>query len=199
MELIPFKRPTDHYEEEIGGIDEQICELIRKRKDISNNNPGYPPFEYISKWAEKFNLYENQLKSVFSSLWNESSYKPVVEPDGFRKNLQILKIIEKDDSLFYVTFIRQYSNASLINFNIDRNDISDSSNCKSKHSSFELFIGEEYNCRMKSGCGSGEHYCYNFVVSPALPDDVSGIDLTFIEYEIPLMEKKKVDEIIIHL
>lgn len=199
MELMPFRRPTDHYDERIIKIDEQICELIRKRKDISNNNPGYPPFEYISKWAEEFNLYENQLKSVFGSLWNEAPYKPVVKPNGFRMNLPVLKIVEKDNCLFSITVIRQYSNASIINFNIDKSDISDSSNCKSKYSSFELFIGEEYNCRMKSGSGAGDYFFYSFVVSPALPDDVSGIDLTFKEYEMPLIEKKEITEVVIHL
>jgi hypothetical protein len=199
VELMPFRRPTDHYEEKIVKIDEQICELIKKRKEISKNNPGYPPFEYISKWALKFDLYENQLKSVFSSLWEEALYKPVVEPEEFRMNIPVLKITEKDNRLFSITVIRQYSNASIINFIIDKNDIDDVSNRISKHSSFELFIGNEYNCRMKSGGGAADHFCYNFVVSPALPDDVSGIELIFKEYEIPLIEKKEIAEVVISL
>lgn len=199
MELMPFKRPTNHYYEGIHKIDEKICELIKERKEISNSNPGYPPFEYISKWAEKFDLYENQLKSVFSSLWDEALYKPLVEPEEFRMNIPVLKIAEKDNRLFSITVIRQFSNASIVNFIIDNNDIDDSSNCKHKHSSFELFIGDEYNCRMKSGGGGADHFCYNFVVSPALPDDVSGIELIFKEYEMPLMEKKEITEVVIHL
>jgi hypothetical protein len=75
---MPFKRPTTHYDERINQIDQQICELIKQRKEISNNNPGYPPFEYISNWAEKFDLYQDQLKSVFTSLWNEDMYRPIV-------------------------------------------------------------------------------------------------------------------------
>lgn len=38
MEPMPFKRPTDHYDEEIKYIDEKICELINKRKEISKDN-----------------------------------------------------------------------------------------------------------------------------------------------------------------
>lgn len=199
MELMPYRRPTDHYDEGITQIDEQICELIKQRKEVSNNNPGYPPFEYISKWAEKYGLYENQLKSVFSSLWNESLYKPVVEPHGFRMNLPVLKVFEEDNRLFSVIYIRQYSNASVVNFNVDRSDENDSSNRRPKHSQFELFIGEEYNCRMKSGGGAADHFCYSFVVSPPLPDNVSGIDLIFKEHEIPVREKTAANEVIIHL
>lgn len=49
MEVSSFNRPTTHYDEKIYEIDKEICELIKKRKDISNNNPGYPPLKYISK------------------------------------------------------------------------------------------------------------------------------------------------------
>ncbi|MCY0902631.1 MAG: hypothetical protein OWU32_10675, partial [Firmicutes bacterium] len=74
-----FERPTDHYDEGIVAIDEQICALIKKRKDISNNNPGYPPFELLAKWAKQFELYEDLLKSVFGNLRNEQMYRPRVE------------------------------------------------------------------------------------------------------------------------
>ena len=52
MEVSSFNRPTTHYDEKIYEIDKEICELIKKRKDISNNNPSYPPLKYISKWAD---------------------------------------------------------------------------------------------------------------------------------------------------
>jgi hypothetical protein len=45
---MPFKRPTTHYDQRINEIDEQLCKLIKQRKEISNNNPGFPPLEYIS-------------------------------------------------------------------------------------------------------------------------------------------------------
>mgnify|MGYP006862803183 CR=1 FL=1 len=54
MEVSSFNRPTTHYDEKIYEIDKKICELIKECKDISNNNPGYPPLKYISKWADEF-------------------------------------------------------------------------------------------------------------------------------------------------
>lgn len=90
MKRMPFERPTEHYDEKIKQIDEKICELINQRKEMSNNNPGYPPFEYISNWARKFDLYEDLLKSVFSSLWNEKIYMPFVEPEQFRRRSSAL-------------------------------------------------------------------------------------------------------------
>lgn len=201
MELLPFNRPTTYYDERVKQIDEKICELIKQRKEISNNNPGYPPFEYVSQWAEKFDLYEEQLKFVFKSLWNEKAYRPFVKPNGFRMNLPVLKIVEKDNSLFSVIFIRQYSNSSVINFNIDLNETRDTSNFQLIRNNFKLSIGEEYDCRMTSGSGGKDHYSYNFVVSPPLPDNFCGIDLRFKEYKIIIGEGEKStgNEVVIHL
>ena len=102
MKRMPFRRPTTHYNEDIKQIDEKLCELIKKRKEISNNDPGYPPFEYITDWAEKFDLYEDLLKSIFSSLWKDEIYKPFVEPKDYIKNLPVLKSLELDNKLFSV-------------------------------------------------------------------------------------------------
>ncbi|WML33526.1 hypothetical protein [Clostridium sp. OS1-26] len=48
-------------------------------------------FEYISNWAEKFDLYDELLNSIFASLWNDKIYKPLIEPEGFQRNLPVLK------------------------------------------------------------------------------------------------------------
>lgn len=59
MKRMQFIRPTEHYDQRITDIDEQICALIKQRKERSDNNPGFPSFEYISDWAAKFELYED--------------------------------------------------------------------------------------------------------------------------------------------
>ncbi|MFW2490175.1 hypothetical protein ACN077_16645 [Clostridium chromiireducens] len=199
MKRIPFNRPTTHYDERVTQIDEKICELIKQRKEISDNNPGYPPFEYITNWAEKFTLYEDQLKSVFGTLWNEEVYRPIVEPNGFRLNLPVLKSIEINNQIYSVISIRQYSNASVVIFNKDWDNTNDFLDNKLTHTTFELFINEYYNCSMISGAGGDGHFHYNFTVSPPLPDDFSGVDLIFKERFIPLIENKTGIEIVIHL
>ena len=199
MKRMPFKRPTTHYDEKIKEIDEQLCELIKQRKEISNDNPGYPPFEYISNWAEKFGLYEDLLKSVFSSLWNEKWYKPSVEPEGFIRNLSVLKSIEIDNRLFSVICIRQYSNCSVVNFNIDWDNTSDSSEDKLRHANFELSIDEQYDCRMLDGAGGEGHLHYNYIVSPQLPENFSGIGLIFQEYDFHSGDKQIGNDIVMRL
>jgi hypothetical protein len=199
MKRMAFNRPTTHYDEAIRQIDEKICELIQQRKEISGNNPGYPPFEYIADWAERFDLYEDQLKSVFSSLWHEKMFKPFVEPEGFQRSLPVLKSIEIEDRLFSVISIRQYSNSSIVNFNIDWDNTSDLSEGMPRHHNFELSIADRYECRMLDGSGGHGHFHYNFIVSPPLPDNLSGITLTFKEHEVPLSGNQIGPDIVIQL
>lgn len=199
MKRILFKQPTTHYDERIKQIDEKICELVKQRKEISNNNPGYPPFEYINNWAEKFDLYEELLKSIFGSLWNEKIYRPFVEPEGFQRNLQVLKAIEVDKRLFSVISIGQYSNSSIVNFNIDWDNTSDLSERQQRHTHFELFIDNRYDCRMEDGAGGNGHFHYNFIVSPPLPDNISGVELIFKEYNSPSGDKQIGQDIVMRL
>lgn len=200
MERLPFERPTEYYDEKIKQVDEKICELINKRKEISKNNPGYPPFEYIADWAEKFDLYEDFLKSLFGALMNEKRYKPLVKPEGFQKNLPVLKYVEVENHLFSVPCIRQYSNASIINFNVDWDSIGEAlEHSTRRHISYEMFIDDQHDCRMLNGSGGDGCFHYNFIVSPALPDDISGIELIFTELEHPLRDRKIGKSIVIQL
>lgn len=121
MEQMSFESPTNHYDERIATIDEQICQLINQRKDLSNNNPGFPTKPYIADWSKKYHLYEDFLNSIFSSFFYEDIYKPVVEPKGFIKNIPILKSFERGDVFYTVTFMRQFENASIVHLNIDSN------------------------------------------------------------------------------
>jgi hypothetical protein len=193
MKRMPFEPPTEHYDERIESIDEKICDLIKLRKDISNNNPGFPTKHLITAWSNKYNLYEDLLNGVFGHLLNEEMYRPVVEPKGFIKNIPILKSYEEDDLFYSLTFIGQFENASVVHFNIDRNDSDETPRMYREHQWFELCIvdGEvtDYDCRNEGGGGSRGHTSYSFIVSPPLPDDISTLKFVFKEYKTPFKTK----------
>ncbi len=197
MKKLPFERPREHYEENIFSIDERICELIQKRKELSGNNPGFPPIEYIQDWAKKYGLYEDLLNALFGTLCADEQFRPQVEPSGFQRYIPVLKSVVKGHSLYSVTFIRQYENASVVNFNIDWDEAEDS--LGDHHHFWELYINEDYHCTMEFGGGSGEHLNNNFTVSPRLPDDVSGLQLIFRESEEPFSGQTTGVEIVIDL
>ncbi|THE12030.1 hypothetical protein E1I69_12760 [Bacillus timonensis] len=189
MKRLPFEPPTDHYDKRIEEIDEQICKLMQQRKVLSNNNPGFPTKKLISSWAEKYNFYDDFLNSVFAHFLNEEIFRPVVEPQGFLRNIPILKSFELDDVFYSVTFVRQYENASIVHFNIDREDTDDDMPRRLHEPNlFNLSIegtAIDYDCRNEGGGGSRGHESFTFIVSPALPDDPSELKLVFKQYKLP--------------
>ncbi|MEK5237199.1 hypothetical protein NST99_16040 [Paenibacillus sp. FSL L8-0470] len=198
MKRMPFERPTEHYDTRIMDIDEKICELIKQRKDISGNNPGFPPLEQISKWAADFELYEDFLKAIFGSLLSEEHFKPLIEPSGFRQHIPVLQSIEQGEYFYTLTSMRQYSNASVITFNIDWDVTVDDliRHSYKHHKHFELELGEAYDCRMSDGGSSTGRAAYNYVISPPLPDNISGVELKFKEYIGPFKNKETGTEIV---
>ncbi|PEF40747.1 hypothetical protein CON84_03685 [Bacillus sp. AFS094228] len=87
MKRMPFEQPTDHYDKKVFSIDEQLCALLKQRKEISNNDPGFPPHKNISNWAQRFGLYEDLLNTVFGTLRNDEEFRPRVEPKKFRRHI----------------------------------------------------------------------------------------------------------------
>lgn len=195
MKRMPFERPTEHYDERIIHIDEQICSLIKQRKDISGNHPGFPPFELITKWSASFGVYEDLLKALFGTMMNEEHFKPMVEPAAFRKHIPLLKAAEQGERFYTLTSIKQFSNASVLVLNIDWDEEPELQFNAREHHHFELFISEQYDCRMISGGSRSDHASYKYVVSPPLPDDLSGIEFRFTKYSGPFMKNKTGDEI----
>lgn len=198
-----FERPTEHYDEKIEAIDEQICHLIKQRKDLSKNDAGFPTNELISAWAEKYGLYEDFLNGLFGHFLHEEMYRPTVEPQGFLRNIPILKSFEKDDLFYSVTFVRQFENASIVHLNIDRDDSDDMPGVFVDHDFLELSIedgkGTAYDCRNVGGGGTGGHTSYQFIVSPPLPDDLSEIEWTFKAYETPFGTKPTAFEFVVKM
>lgn len=198
MKRLPYERPMEHYDERITDIDEQLCSLIRRRKEASDQNPGFPPFELITGWAGLYGLQEEFVKAVFGTLLNEEHFQPMVEPVDFRKHIPVLKSLEQRERFFTLTSIRQYSNATVIILNVDwdapelqfeRQEIR-------QHYHYQLFAGEGYDCRMMNGGSRADHASYKFVVSPPLPDDLTGIEFRFQEH-VGLFDKTEpVNEII---
>lgn len=198
MKRMPFIRPTEHYDQRIVDLDEHICALIKQRKEISDNNPGFPPFEYIAEWANTYDLYEDFLKMVFGTFLSDEHYKPMVEPIGFRKHIAVMQYLEKDDLFYTLTSVRQYSNASVVTLNIDW-DMNTEMNPPFKHSFIELYIAEGYDCRMINGGSSTGQAAYNYVISPPLDDDLSGVVLEFKEFSKPFKNNETGNAIVFRL
>ncbi|MEK3714489.1 hypothetical protein [Paenibacillus sp. FSL R7-0333] len=179
MKRIAMERPAVDYDDNVTEIDEQICALFRQRKDILNNKQAYPTDELLSKWSASFGLYEEFIKTIFMLLMDEEHFRPMVEPEGFRRHIQVLKAVEQGVRLYTLTTVRQYTNASVILLNIDWDAPEDQDLSHQGMIQQELIIGKPYFCRMINGSSNSDHATYKYVVSPPLPDDLSGMEFRF--------------------
>lgn len=169
-----YKKPTDYYDDRVAGIDEEICSLLEKRKNVSNGNPGYPQLDLISNWSEKYGLVERFLQALFSNAYNEESYLPEIVPEGFRKHVTVMQVEDINNVLFSVTYVRQFQNASVINLNLDwdySND--DPADIPFKFFTMNMSFGPHYKVRQSDGGGNSGHRSYKFIVTPPLPDNIS--------------------------
>lgn len=62
-----------------------------------------------------------------------------------------------------------------------------------------LLTNEQYDSRMISGGSRSDHASYKYVVSPPLPDDISGVQFRFTQYSIPFKKSKTGDEIVFEI
>lgn len=171
---MPFRAPTDYYCEVLAPIDEQICALLAKRKELSQNRPGYPQLERISVWSQQYGLREDFVRMLFASFYHESSFLPRVEPTEFVKFVPILKSVEVDGVLYAVTHMKQYRNASVVN--IETVIQEDETDDRFAPSLIELTISPEYSCRSEAGFAHKKGLQHSYVVTPPLPDDISRVE-----------------------
>lgn len=176
MRRMPFHPPTDYYCEQLAPIDEQICALITKRKELSENNPGFPSLGLITTWCQRYELNEAMTQSIFTMLYNEKEFSAhfQVEPTGFLKFVPILKWVEINSVLYSVTHMKQYENASVVYIEIEVHN--SERFVRLGHARLDLSISPDHQCRQHRGSGQDKGMQYSFVVAPQLPDDLTGVE-----------------------
>ena len=144
MNAMPFHPPTDYYCKELASLDEEICSLLAKRKELSNQNPGFPDPDLIARWSQAFGLKEYWLSIVFAHLLNEEQIHIPVEPVEFLRFIPVLRSVTVDKLSHTVTYIKQYSNASIVH--IETEVITSEPFVHLGHAMFELSIAPAYLC-----------------------------------------------------
>ncbi|MCO5385005.1 MAG: hypothetical protein NHB14_03760 [Desulfosporosinus sp.] len=184
--------PTDYYCESLAPIDEQICELLSKRKMLSENNPGIPSLELITAWCEQYKLNEDKIRSIFASMCNDSNFLPQaqIEPAEFLGFVPIMKSVELDNIFYAVTYMRQYKNASVVSIEVELNSTEE--NIRLEHAGFKLYISPNYQCRSTRGGGGDKGVQHSFVVTPSLPDDLTGVEFRLTMRPYSDYEKRKI-------
>ena len=178
MSFEPIERTNSYYNESLLSIDKKLCELLNDRKKIIKSNLGFPPDKVVSSLADEYGFQKEYLQSLFSTIEMEEHYEPTMEPVEFQKYLPVLKAYGDQKVLYTVTYIRQYANASVLYLHMDWEEKEDTNFYPDI---LDLIINDTYFCHSEGGGGTTGHASHSYIISPALPDDVSGIELIFKE------------------
>lgn len=183
---MPSERWPSYDDERMASIDEQICALLKQRKELSGEPALLPSPEKITAWSEKYDLYEDYLHSIFAVARRPSSFRPRIQPENFRKYIPILRSLERDGVMYTLSFIRQYQNASVVQLLLDYESMPNVEIHKRlPHPFFELEVGAPYAAVNSGGGGSAHHYSFAFAVFPALPDDLASQRFVFKKLNSP--------------
>lgn len=139
---------------------------------------SFPPDKVISSLADQFGFRKEHVESFFTTIEMENRFTPDVVPIEFKKYVPLLKSYEKEDVMYTVTYIRQYSNASVLYLDIDWEE-NTAFESNDGPDFFELSIDDTYICRLETGGGARGHMSFNYIISLPLPDDLTGIEFFF--------------------
>ncbi len=165
------EEPEGPYGDEAARIDEGICRLLSERDRLAAKERLHPGADRVRRWSEQFDIGEGRLQSLFANLAavRQLESQPPM-PEGLRRVLEIMRREGRDGVSVTLTHCLQYGNASVIHCEIA------AAGRRIAHGSLELEVaGREYRTRHSSGHGGGGAYGLEFIVWPALPDDLSRV------------------------
>lgn len=179
MQMMPFRPPTEYYDERLKELDEKITELVSERYEISEGNPGFPRREYLNDWADRYGIPLRLLQHLFAFLHRRPDFRERAEPDRFLRFVPVMAAQQVNDILVMVPYIRQFTNCSVVAVELEGTDLDAG---PFHHLQIKLFI-DGYEPMPGNGQTNNRHASHNFIVTPPIPDDeIPRLSMT-VEYE----------------
>ncbi len=179
MRMMPFRPPTEYYDERLEDIDAHIAELVAERHTLSEGNPGFPRAEYLNDWAVRYDTPLRLLQHLFAFLHHRPDVRERVEPEEFLRFVPLMSSQQHEGILVMVPHIRQYNNCSVVLVELEGPGVGGG---RFHHVEIRLTI-EGYDSVPAEGSGTQHHADRSFIVTPPIPDDeVPRLNMT-IEYQ----------------
>lgn len=163
----------DRYDGSTESIDREICALIQKRKQLSNEQPASPSPEKLNEWAHTYELEKEMLNALFSTIESEGDFKPIVKPKGYLGTVPLSFMYEENEVIYSLTAIQSYENASVLFFQVASNP--QKCNLQETMSVFELNVlgTTSYVTQLTEGSGGDAMFNHRYVISPAIKENVT--------------------------
>ncbi len=167
MRIMPFRPPTEHYDERLRDIDEKISALVSERYAISEDNPGFPRTEYLNDWAQRYGMSVRLLQHLFAFLHRRPEFREPVNPDQFLRFVPVMAAKQQDGILVMIPYIRQYNNCSVVVVELEGAGLDGGI---FHHLEVNLSL-DGYEPTAHTGQSDASHASRNFIVTPPIPDD----------------------------
>ncbi|MFC3750391.1 hypothetical protein [Paenibacillus sp. GCM10012306] len=184
-----FRAIPNHYNEEVRTIDEHILGLVQRRRELAGGKWTIPAPEQMQVFAEQFGLKLEQVAMLLSGL-NER-VQPVHWPEE-EEVLGVLPIMQKstqDQCEYSLTHAMQYASYSLVTVEIKYRQ-EEAEDVQLQPNLTLAVIGDsEYTVQRHGSRGGGTHAQLQFVVIPALPNELNGVVFSLVP-EAMFLERK---------
>ncbi|MBW5466458.1 hypothetical protein GPJ61_01045 [Brevibacillus formosus] len=181
-----FQLVPNQYNDECKKIDERILQLLHERKVLANGKRLTPPQEIRQEWAKKYGMDEAELGWFLHTLNSET--RPVF-PDEYGELIGVLPIMKTtvlDGFTYTLTHAMQHKNLSIVHVEI-KSVMTDDENIGRirPHLILEIASSQEHHVRKSGARGSDREISLQFMVSPALPDQLDSVRFSLTPYAAP--------------
>ncbi|MFE4713681.1 MULTISPECIES: hypothetical protein [unclassified Paenibacillus] len=186
-----FRTIPSHYNEEVRAIDEHILGLVQQRREFAGGKRAVPAPEQMQVFAKQFGLELEQVAMILSGL--NDRVQPIFWPEE-EEVVGVLPILQKtsqDHCDYSLTHAMQYESYSVVTVEIKYRQ-KESGNVQLQPNLTLAIIGErEYTVQRHGSRGGGTHAQLQFVVIPALPKELNGIEFSLVPEAMFLENKIK--------
>lgn len=184
------------YTEEIARIDEEICRLLAAREGATAGLRIQPDDERVARWSDQYGVAETRLRSLFANLAAGPRLNVLPpQPQDLRRVVEIMRRQTCQGLQFVLTHCLQYENASVLHMEIDSITARGT-----PRGMLDLDLDRPgHSVGGFGGHGTARHHAFDFIVWPALPDDLSSVGFTLRqgEGEQPVAEPVRLEEPIV--
>lgn len=171
------------YMEELKPVDASIAELLAKRQHLTKGKRFLPPAELITAWAEQFDIHPDLLAWSFRTFTQREQTRGPVDLGNLLTIFPLMKRQSVNGCLYTLTHLEQYENGSKLHLAVkletpDAHQIS--------HLEVQLTLEIEpstYTVIPFGRQGGGAQASAQFLVTPALPENLDGIHFALVPAE----------------
>jgi len=170
----------NEYNDEAKEIDNQLIGLIKQRRKLSVGKRFFPPEEYLEQWSEEFSMDIDKVRFILQNLEENRYYYLPDGPGALKSVIPMMKKTVSGECEYTLTHIMQYELGSVIKIDIKYLGENPDGVMLKMNLMLEVISEQIYQVNRNGSHGGGGYGYIEFMVVPALPDQLEGIEFSLV-------------------